>query len=30
MALYTADDVAKRYLDSYYGSLYNVLYTYSQ
>ena len=30
MALYTADEVAKRYLDSYYGSLYNVLYTYSQ
>lgn len=30
MNLYTNDDVAKRYLGSYYTSLYNVLYTYSQ
>lgn len=30
MSLYTADDVARRYLDKYYASLYNVLYTYSQ
>ncbi len=30
MALYTADDTAKRYLGSYYSTLYNVLYTYSQ
>ena len=30
MALYGADDVAKRYLSSYYSTLYNVLYTYSQ
>lgn len=30
MALYTADDVTKKYLGSYYSTLYNVLYTYSQ
>lgn len=30
MSLYTNDDVAKRYLGSYYTTLYNVLYTYSQ
>ena len=30
MALYTADDVAKKYLSSYYTTLYNVLYTYSK
>ncbi len=30
MSLYSADDVARRYLDKYYSSLYNVLYTYSQ
>lgn len=30
MALYSADDMAKRYLGSYYSTLYNVLYTYSQ
>ena len=30
MALYTADDTATRYLGSYYSTLYNVLYTYSQ
>lgn len=30
MALYTADDTAKKYLGSYYSTLYNVLYTYSQ
>ena len=30
MALYLADDVAKKYLDKYYTSLYNVLLTYSQ
>lgn len=30
MALYTADDVARQYLGSYYTTLYNVLYTYSQ
>lgn len=30
MALYTADDVAKRYLSSYYSTLYNVLSTYSK
>ena len=29
MALYTADDTAKKYLSSYYTTLYNVLYTYS-
>ena len=30
MNLYTNDDVAKRYLGSYYTTLYNVLYVYSQ
>jgi len=30
MALYTADEVAKKYLGSYYSTLYDVLYTYSQ
>jgi len=30
MALYTADETAKKYLGSYYSTLYNVLYTYSQ
>lgn len=30
MALYTDDDVARQYLGSYYTTLYNVLYTYSQ
>lgn len=30
MNLYTNDDVAKRYLGSYYSTLYNVLYMYSQ
>ena len=30
MALYSQDDVAKKYLSSYYGTLYNVLYAYSQ
>lgn len=30
MALYTADETAKKYLSSYYSTLYNVLYTYSQ
>lgn len=30
MALYTNDDVARQYLGSYYATLYNVLYTYSQ
>lgn len=30
MALYSADDVAKRYLDSYYATLYNVLNMYSK
>lgn len=30
IALYLADDVAKKYLDKYYNSLYNVLLTYSQ
>ena len=30
MALYAADDVAKRYLDSYYATLYNVLNMYSK
>ncbi|MDE6598132.1 MAG: hypothetical protein K2K60_05800 [Clostridia bacterium] len=30
MALYGADEVAKKYLSSYYSTLYNVLYTYSQ
>ncbi|MCH5147527.1 MAG: hypothetical protein J1F61_05980 [Clostridiales bacterium] len=30
MKLYTNDDVAKRYLDSYYSVLYNVLYSYSR
>ena len=30
MALYLADDVAKKYLESYYTTLYNVLYTYSK
>lgn len=30
MNLYTNDDVAKRYLGSYYTTLYNVLYSYSQ
>lgn len=29
MNLYTADDVARRYLGNYYTTLYNVLYTYS-
>lgn len=29
MALYTADETAKRYLGSYYDSLYDVLYSYS-
>ena len=29
MALYIADDTAKKYLGSYYGSLYDVLMTYS-
>lgn len=28
MALYGADEVAKKYLSSYYSTLYNVLYTY--
>lgn len=30
LSLYLADDVAKKYLDKYYTSLYNVLLTYSQ
>lgn len=30
MSLYTNDEVAKKYLGSYYTTLYNVLYTYSQ
>ena len=30
MALYAADDTAKKYLSSYYTTLYNVLYTYSK
>lgn len=30
MALYTADEVAKKYLSSYYTHLYDVLYTYSK
>lgn len=30
MALYTNDEVAKKYLQSYYSTLYDVLYTYSQ
>lgn len=30
MQLYTDDDVAKRYLSSYYSVLYNVLYNYSR
>ncbi len=30
MSLYGADDVAKQYLDSYYGSLYSVLLAYSK
>ncbi len=30
MALYTADDVARQYLGSYYSTLYDVLYVYSQ
>lgn len=30
MALYTADDTARKYLSSYYTTLYNVLYTYSK
>lgn len=30
MALYAADEVAKRYLSSYYGTLYNVLATYGR
>ena len=30
MALYSADDVAKNYLSSYYRTLYNVLYSYSK
>lgn len=30
MQLYTDDDVAKRYLGSYYSILYNVLYSYSR
>lgn len=29
MALYAADEVAKKYLSSYYGTLYDVLYSYS-
>lgn len=29
MALYEADDVARRYLGAYYSTLYNVLYVYS-
>ncbi len=30
MALYSADETAKKYLSSYYGTLYNVLATYSK
>lgn len=30
MALYTADETARKYLGSYYASLYNVLYSYSK
>ena len=30
MALYTADQTARKYLSSYYGTLYDVLYTYSK
>lgn len=30
MALYAADETAKKYLSSYYGTLYNVLATYSK
>lgn len=30
MALYTADETAKKYLASYYTTLFNVLYTYSK
>lgn len=30
MALYTADEVAKKYLGSYYATLFDVLYTYSK
>lgn len=30
MALYGADDTARKYLGSYYASLYNVLYSYSK
>ena len=30
MALYAADETAKKYLSSYYSTLYNVLYTYSR
>lgn len=30
MSLYAADDTARRYLGSYYATLYNVLYSYSQ
>lgn len=30
MALYTADDTARKYLSNYYTTLYNVLYTYSK
>lgn len=30
MALYAADETAKKYLSSYYTTLYNVLYTYSK
>lgn len=30
MALYSADDTARKYLGSYYASLYNVLYSYSK
>lgn len=29
LALYTADQVARKYLDSYYSSLYNYLYTFT-
>lgn len=29
LALYAADDTAKQYLSGYYGTLYNVLYTYT-
>ena len=30
MSLYTNDEIAKKYLQSYYSTLYDVLYTYSQ